>query len=62
LEGAKIENCTLQLHSERFNLKDLLFDIIQDYENQLLIKGTNDAKLQYEPKDIFLKADKVRIG
>ena len=33
LEGAKIENHTLQLHNEHFNLKDLIFDIIRDYES-----------------------------
>jgi signal transduction histidine kinase len=61
LEGAKIENHTLCLHSERFNLKDLLLDIIHDYEDQMLMKGRKDIRLQYEPKDIFLEADKVRL-
>jgi signal transduction histidine kinase len=62
LEGAKIENHTLQLDKEQFNLKDLLFDIIQDYEDQLILKGRKDVELHYEPKDIFLGADKVRLG
>ena len=34
LEGAKIENQTLQLHKEQFNLKDILTDIIDDYNNE----------------------------
>jgi signal transduction histidine kinase len=62
LEGAKIENHTLQLHNEHFNLKDLIFDIIRDYEDQLIIKGKKDVKLYYEPKDIFLMVDKIRLG
>ena len=62
LEGAKIENHTLQLHNEHFNLKDLIFDIIRDYEYQLIIKGKKDVTLHYEPKDIFLIADKIRLG
>jgi signal transduction histidine kinase len=61
LEGAKIENHTLQLHNEHFNLKDLIFDIIRDYEDHLIIKGKKDVKLHYEPKDIFLEADKNRL-
>jgi signal transduction histidine kinase len=62
LEGAKIENQTLQLHKEQFNLKDLLTDIIDDYDNLLAVKGRKDVKLRYEPKDILLVADKVRVG
>jgi len=62
LEGAKIENHTLQLHNEHFNLKDLIFDIIRDYEDQLIIKGKSGVRLRYEPKDIFLVVDKIRLG
>src|SRR5215204_1818413 len=62
LEGAKIENQTLQLRKEQFNLKDILIDIIDDYDNLLAVKGRKDVKLRYEPKDIFLVADKVRVG
>jgi signal transduction histidine kinase len=62
LEGAKIENKTLQLEYEEFNLKDILIDIIDDYSNLLSIKGSKDVKLRYEPKDILIVADKVRVG
>src|ERR671912_766758 len=62
LEGAKIENQTLQLRKEQFNLKDILTDIIEDYDNLLAVKGRKDVKLRYEPKDILLVADKVRVG
>ena len=62
LEGAKIENQTLQLRKEQFNLKDILTDIIDDYDNLLAVKGGKDVKLRYEPKDILLVADRVRVG
>jgi signal transduction histidine kinase len=61
LEGAKIENHTLQLHKEQFNLKDILADIVDDYDNLLTVKGKKDVRLRYEPKDILLVADKVRM-
>jgi signal transduction histidine kinase len=62
LEGAKIENQTLQLNKEQFNLKDILTDIIDDYNNLLTVKGSKDVTLHYEPKDILIVADKVRVG
>lgn len=62
LEGAKIENQTLQLDYEQFNLKDILTDIIDDYNNLLTIKESKDVKLRFEPKDILIVADKVRVG
>ena len=62
LEGAKIENQTLQLRKELFNLKDILTDIIDDYDNLLAIKESKDVELRYEPKDILIVADKVRVG
>ena len=62
LEGAKIENQTLQLDKKEFNLKDILTDIIDDYDNLVALKGSKDVKLRYEPRDIFLVADKVRVG
>jgi signal transduction histidine kinase len=62
LEGAKIENQTLQLDYGQFNLKDILTDIIDDYNNLLTIKESKDVKLLYEPKDMLIVADKVRVG
>ena len=62
LEGTRIENQTLQLNYEQFNLKDMLTDIIDDYNNLLTIKESKDVKLRYEPKDILIVADKVRVG
>lgn len=57
-EGARIENHTVRLHSERFNLKDLLLEIIQHYNEQLAMNRRDDVQLQYQPKDIFLEAER----
>jgi signal transduction histidine kinase len=62
LEGAKIENQTLQLNKKELNLKDILTDIIDDYNNLLAVKGSKDVELRYKPKDILVIADKVRLG
>jgi two-component system sensor histidine kinase VicK len=62
LEGAKNENQTLQLDRKKVNLKDILTDIIDDYNNLLAVKGNKDVELRYKPKDILVIADKVRMG
>jgi signal transduction histidine kinase len=62
LEGAKIENQTLQLDKGEFNLKDILTDIIDDYNDLLAIKESKDVELRYKPKDILVVADKFRVG
>jgi signal transduction histidine kinase len=62
LDSTKIENQTLKLNKEQFNLKDMILDMIQDYENQNITKEKYDIKLLYEPKDIFLEADKLRLS
>ena len=61
LEGAKIENQTLQLDKVQFNLKDILTGIIDDYDNLLAVKESKDVEFRYEPKDILVVADKVRV-
>jgi two-component system, sensor histidine kinase and response regulator len=43
-------------------LKDILTDIINDYNNLQSVKGSKDVRLLYEPKDILVVADKVRVG
>src|SRR5215207_8669983 len=62
LEGAKNENQTLQLDKGEFNLKDILTDIIDDYNNLLAIKESKDVELRYKPKDVLVVADKFRVG
>jgi signal transduction histidine kinase len=62
LDSTKIENQTLKLNKEQFNLNDMILDMVKDYENQNITKEKNGIKLLYEPKDIFLEADKLRLS
>jgi two-component system sensor histidine kinase VicK len=62
LEGAKIENQILHLDKKEFNMKDILTDIIADYNNLLSVNRSKEVRLLYEPKDISVVADKVRVG
>jgi signal transduction histidine kinase len=62
LDTTKIENHTLKLNKEQFNLKDMVLDIVEDHQEQIIINEKNDVKLQYEPKDILLEADKIKLG
>jgi signal transduction histidine kinase len=65
LDVTRIESHTLELQKERFNLKDTLSNLIQDYRSQIERKNNSkqDLKILYEPKDdiIFVHADKARI-
>ena len=65
LDVTKIESRTLELHKERFNLKDILSNLIQDYRSQIEKKDNNEQNLKilYEPgnDNVFINADKVRI-
>jgi signal transduction histidine kinase len=61
----RIESHTLELQKERFKLKDMLSNLIQDYRSQIERKNNNEQNLTilYEPKHdvIFVYADKARI-
>ena len=63
LDAAKIDNQTLRLQKEQFNLKDILSDTVQDIRNHIL--GDNGSgnyvEVVYKPKDIIVEADKGRI-
>ena len=65
LDVTRIESHTLELQKERFNLKDMLSNLIQDYKSQIERKNNNEQNLTilYEAKYdvIFVYADKARI-
>ncbi len=65
LDVTRIESHTLELQKKRFNLKDILSNLIQDYRSQIERKNNNeqDLKIEYESKDdtIFVHADTERI-
>jgi signal transduction histidine kinase len=61
LDVTKIESHSLILHKERFNLNEVISNIIQDIRNQI---SNGKVKLLYEfDKDLlFVEADKERIS
>jgi signal transduction histidine kinase len=64
LDITKIESQSLKLNKERFNLKDIMLSSISDIKAQLLSsnpKQLEELTISYEPKDIFVSADKNRI-
>jgi signal transduction histidine kinase len=58
LDITRIESHTLKLNKERFNLKDVITPILEEYDTEI---DSGKMQLIYEPKDIFVVADKSRI-
>jgi signal transduction histidine kinase len=57
----RIESQTLKLKKEQFNLRDLIFTIVEDLKNDIQKKGSN-IRLLYEPyNNLLVEADKGRI-
>jgi two-component system, OmpR family, sensor histidine kinase VicK len=63
LEVTRIESKKLILNKERFNLNDTIYEIVQDYKNNLIKEDLN-RKLVFEDPNIifFVEADKIRIS
>jgi signal transduction histidine kinase len=61
LDVTKIEGNSLILHKEKFNLIDLMYEVIQDFKNQI---NNGKVKLIHEfDKDfIFVEGDRSRIS
>ena len=64
LDVTKIESHSLKLKKEEFNLKDVIENCIND---EIVNKHSNSdkekkPKILYQPKDIPLKADRIRIS
>jgi signal transduction histidine kinase len=65
LDVTKIESQSLKLNKEEFNLNDVIINCIND---MIMNRHLNDSnkekkpKILYEPKDILLKADRIRIS
>jgi signal transduction histidine kinase len=66
LDVTKIESQSLKLNKERFNLNDVITNTIDDiilnreFKNEKKNKD-DDIKILYEPKDIFVEADRTRL-
>lgn len=48
LDATRIESHSLQIRSERFNLNDVILDIIEDYRKQIANNKKGNVKLVYE--------------
>jgi signal transduction histidine kinase len=62
LDIAKIESGSLSLNKEKFNLKDLIIDILKEYEQ--IIQYKKNLKLLYESSEInplTIEADRIRL-
>jgi signal transduction histidine kinase len=65
LDVTRIESHSLKLNKEQFNLNDIIVICIDDITtNRYSNNGENNGavKILYEPKDIFVHADKERIA
>src|SRR5918994_2053513 len=61
LDVTKIESQSLQLQKERFNLNEVIMNVIADYESQ--IKKINDVEVSLIGKGVFfVEADKGRLN
>ncbi len=70
LDVTKIESQSLKLNKERFNLNDVITNVIdemiinREFKNEKSDddnNNINNIKLEYRPKDIFVEADRVRV-
>jgi signal transduction histidine kinase len=65
LDVTKIESQSLKLKKEEFNLNDVIINCINDMLMNRHLENSNKEKkpkILYEPKDILLKADRIRIS
>jgi signal transduction histidine kinase len=60
MDVTRIESQTLQIRKERFNLNDVMLDVIEDYRKQV---ANGNVKVMYEPGDgiILVEADRQRL-
>src|SRR6187200_1529757 len=64
LDVTKIESESLNLKKEFFNLNDIITNTTHDIIANIVKKGQQGdlIKLVYQPRDIFIEADKTRIA
>ena len=62
LDITRIENRSLNLQKERFDINGIMLDILAEYEKQNDNKRNNNVKTVFTPKDDhFVEADKMRV-
>jgi signal transduction histidine kinase len=73
LDAAKIDNQTLRLQKEQFNLKDVIEDIVEGYDKKIkreqeetslrwISKRKKRIALDYQPIDILVVADRNKVS
>jgi two-component system, OmpR family, sensor histidine kinase VicK len=63
LDVTRIESQTLQLHKERFNLSEMILNVISDSKNQVKEEYKDTIKLELvSNEDIFIDADRSRLN
>ena len=63
LDLTKIESQSLQLHTEQFNLREMLLNSIADSRNEIKKEYKDSIVLEFECKnDIFIEADRGRLN
>ena len=58
LDVTRIESRTLKINKERFNLKDIITGLLEEYDTEI---DSGRIQLIYEPRNVFVLADKSRI-
>jgi signal transduction histidine kinase len=61
LDAARIEGGTFKLYKERANIKDIILEVLDLTTYSTYNKDDDKLKILYEPRDIFIDADKDRI-
>jgi signal transduction histidine kinase len=61
LDVTKIESQSLTLKKERFDLNDIIINVMDDISLSTGFLNNENMKLSYEPQHILLEADKGRI-
>ena len=62
LDVTKIESQSLRLDKEGFNLNDVILNCINDVKAERYVKDEKNLPVFYEPKDIFVDADRGRVA
>jgi signal transduction histidine kinase len=66
LDVTRIESHSLQIRKERFNLNDVILNVIEDYKKQIANHNNGNVKLIYEPANsgntaTLVEADRRRL-
>src|SRR5919199_1852641 len=61
LDASRIEGGTFKLYKERANIKDIILEVLDLTTYSTCNKDDDKLKILFEPKDIFIDADKDRI-